>query len=300
MARLSVDDVTGVVVHTDLRRTGWFRCSDERLNRFHEPPCGASAATPATSRPTARTGSAPAGRATGSCSSRPPRSSTTSPGSRRSGCATSPPSSGPTGCVLDYVPDPRRREPPMGDPTWSDLLGVRRLGRRHASSCRGSCGAPTATRRAGGVLAGDGPLGRLRRRAAARTSATRAGPRARPSRRRTRSTSGTAASTGASGASPARRSEPFSGDATRATSPPPTSTHRAALAARTAACSATTTRRRGSRSSPNGALDAWRTEYIADDGSLRPDTQANHVRALAFGLVPDELRAQDRGSGSWS
>ena len=27
---------TGVVVHTDLRRTGWFRCSDERINRFHE------------------------------------------------------------------------------------------------------------------------------------------------------------------------------------------------------------------------------------------------------------------------
>ena len=30
------DDITGVVVHTDLRRTGWFRCSDERINRFHE------------------------------------------------------------------------------------------------------------------------------------------------------------------------------------------------------------------------------------------------------------------------
>ena len=27
------------------------------------------------------------------------------------------------------------------------------------------------------------------------------------------------------------------------------------------------------------------------DGNLTPDTQANHVRALAFGLVPDELRA---------
>ena len=28
---LSADDVRGVVVHTDLRRTGWFTCSDERL-----------------------------------------------------------------------------------------------------------------------------------------------------------------------------------------------------------------------------------------------------------------------------
>jgi alpha-L-rhamnosidase len=33
---LTVDDVRGVVVHTDLRRTGWFSCSDERIDRFHE------------------------------------------------------------------------------------------------------------------------------------------------------------------------------------------------------------------------------------------------------------------------
>ncbi len=32
---LTEDDVTGVVVHTDLRPTGWFACSDERLNRLH-------------------------------------------------------------------------------------------------------------------------------------------------------------------------------------------------------------------------------------------------------------------------
>jgi alpha-L-rhamnosidase len=34
--RLEVGDVTGVVVHSDLRRTGWFECSDERVNRLHE------------------------------------------------------------------------------------------------------------------------------------------------------------------------------------------------------------------------------------------------------------------------
>lgn len=39
-------------------------------------------------------------------------------------------------------------------------------------------------------------------------------------------------------------------------------------------------------------LDAWRTEFIGEDGSLSPDTQANHVRALAFGLVPDRLVKQ--------
>ncbi|MCF2531133.1 glycoside hydrolase family 78 protein [Yinghuangia soli] len=37
-------------------------------------------------------------------------------------------------------------------------------------------------------------------------------------------------------------------------------------------------------------LRAWRTEYITEDGTLTLGTQATHVRALAFGLVPDELR----------
>ncbi|MGW0665265.1 family 78 glycoside hydrolase catalytic domain [Streptodolium elevatio] len=39
------------------------------------------------------------------------------------------------------------------------------------------------------------------------------------------------------------------------------------------------------------ALHAWRSEYIAEDGSLTPATQATYVRAIAFGLVPDDLRA---------
>ena len=34
--RLTPDDLSGVVVHTDLRRTGWFRCSDDSLNRLHQ------------------------------------------------------------------------------------------------------------------------------------------------------------------------------------------------------------------------------------------------------------------------
>jgi alpha-L-rhamnosidase len=33
---LTTDDVRGVVVHTDMRRTGWFSCSDPRINRLHE------------------------------------------------------------------------------------------------------------------------------------------------------------------------------------------------------------------------------------------------------------------------
>jgi alpha-L-rhamnosidase len=33
---LSAGDVKAIVVHTDLRRTGWFACSDDRINRLHE------------------------------------------------------------------------------------------------------------------------------------------------------------------------------------------------------------------------------------------------------------------------
>jgi alpha-L-rhamnosidase len=36
VSRLEASDVEAVAVHTDMERTGWFRCSDERLNRFHE------------------------------------------------------------------------------------------------------------------------------------------------------------------------------------------------------------------------------------------------------------------------
>ncbi|MEZ0447529.1 family 78 glycoside hydrolase catalytic domain [Cellulomonas sp. ICMP 17802] len=39
-----------------------------------------------------------------------------------------------------------------------------------------------------------------------------------------------------------------------------------------------------------GARAAWQAEFVAADGTLRVRTQASHVRALAFGLVPDDLR----------
>ena len=32
---LTTDDVTALVVHTDMTRTGWFECSDERVNQLH-------------------------------------------------------------------------------------------------------------------------------------------------------------------------------------------------------------------------------------------------------------------------
>lgn len=33
---LTATDVRGIVVHTDMRRTGWFSCSDDRITRLHE------------------------------------------------------------------------------------------------------------------------------------------------------------------------------------------------------------------------------------------------------------------------
>ena len=37
---------------------------------------------------------------------------------------------------------------------------------------------------------------------------------------------------------------------------------------------------------------AWRAEFLDADGHVVPTTQANLVRALRFGLLPDELREQ--------
>ncbi len=36
--------------------------------------------------------------------------------------------------------------------------------------------------------------------------------------------------------------------------------------------------------------DAWRKEFLLDDGVATPDTQANYARAISFGLIPDHLR----------
>jgi alpha-L-rhamnosidase len=38
------------------------------------------------------------------------------------------------------------------------------------------------------------------------------------------------------------------------------------------------------------AVEAWRREYLGSDGRLEPDLQATYARALAFDLVPAELR----------
>ena len=51
-------------------------------------------------------------------------------------------------------------------------------------------------------------------------------------------------------------------------------------------------RRRATRELAAHVADAWRTEFLADDGTTTPDTQATYARALTFGLVPDHLRGR--------
>ena len=106
-------------------------------------PGRACSATRATSRPTARSASAPVSPATGRCSSTPRRCSTTSTRSRRSGSTTSPPTSGPTaGCR------PSSPIPPATDRPGSCSRTCRRVppgGGMPRCSCRGSSGATTAT-----------------------------------------------------------------------------------------------------------------------------------------------------------
>lgn len=42
----------------------------------------------------------------------------------------------------------------------------------------------------------------------------------------------------------------------------------------------------------SGALAAWRDEFLQSDGSISQPSQANYARALAFGLIPDQLVGQ--------
>ncbi|MFF4659104.1 family 78 glycoside hydrolase catalytic domain [Streptomyces sp. NPDC001381] len=67
--------------------------------------------------------------------------------------------------------------------------------------------------------------------------------------------------------------------------------HRSAdLLARTAALLGRPDDEARYRALADGARSAWRAEYLTNRGTTVPDTQATLVRALAFGLVPEESR----------
>ena len=201
-ADLSPDAVTGVVVHTDMRRAGWFACSDDRVNRFHAAAVwsfrGNACDIPTDCPP----GSEPAGPPTGSCSSLPPRSSTTWPVSRPSGCVTWSPVNGTTA----WCPTCRRcRDPRAGTARWAAGTAPP-AGEMPPSSCRGSCTARMGTP---GSLTSTGlpcPLGSATWNGQPLTGGIPTGPPGQRHHRRMSGTCGTPGSSSANGRSPARRS----------------------------------------------------------------------------------------------
>ncbi len=287
---LTPDDVRGVVVHTDMRRTGWFSCSDERVDRLHEAAVW-SLRDNACDVPTDCPHRERAGwTATGSCSSRPPRSSTTSPGSPPSGCATSPPTSGPTARSPTSAPAPagEGREGPVaflnGSAGWGDAVVIVpwELYRAYGDAAILEELWPTMVALAGPRRA-DGP----------RPSGTRRGSARRPEPAPhekylwdSRLPLGGVAGAGRrSGADFGAFVAADKGDVATAYF-----AHSAGLMARIARVA-----RPGRDAARYAELAdhvraAWQAEYVGADGSLTPDTQANHVRALAFDLVPAELR----------
>jgi alpha-L-rhamnosidase len=72
--------------------------------------------------------------------------------------------------------------------------------------------------------------------------------------------------------------------------------HRSAeLVARAAALLAEPAIEATYRGIADGARDAWRREFLAADGRLTIESQANYARGLAFGLIPPALRSAAAG-----
>ena len=289
---LTADDVTGVVVHTDLRRTGWFRCSDERINALHDI-------------------------AEWSFRDNACEIPTDCPQRERAGWTGDWQLFIPTaaflydvagfslkwlrdlaaeqledGCVTNYVPDPLRyRDIPggfwrsmQGSSGWGDAIVI----------------VPWEMWRAYGdaaVLAELWPNMVSWVDFAAATARTQRHPDRAAAR----------------GGEPApHRAVPAIQDGGYhwgewlepgvAEHEHRTKDHGSvgtAFLHRSAATVARVGRMLGHAADADrfeelaaNALDAFRKEFVGPDGSLTPDTQANHVRALAFGLVPEELRAQ--------
>lgn len=290
-SRLTPQDVTGVVVHTDLRRTGWFRCSDEGVNRFHDI-ADWSFRDNACDIPT-------------DC-----------PHRERSGWTGDwqvfLPSAAflydvagfstkwlrdlaaeqlPDGLLPNYAPDPRRRRAlETGDLSWFGLLGSAGWG----DAC---VIVPWELYRLYGdeaILTALWPT-MLRWLDYAATSARTKRHSGRAERRPVPAVHEAFLWDGGwhwgEWLEPHTDGEPWwSADQGHVAT---AYLHRSAtLAARIGRILGHADDAASLEHLAAGALAAWRAEYVADDGSLRPDTQANHVRALGFDLVPDGLRAR--------
>lgn len=288
--RLTPDDMTGVVVHTDLRRTGWFRCSDERLNRLHEI-ADWSFRDNACDIPT-------------DC-----------PHRERSGWTGDwqvfLPSAAflydvagfsvkwlrdlasqqmPDGLLPNYAPDPRQATAvATGDLTWFGMLGSAGWGDACAM-------VPWELYRYYGdddVLAEMWPT----MVSWLEYAATSARTKRHPSRATARPVPDAHEEFLWDGGwhwgewcEPIIPGEApwFAADQGHVATA--FLHHTAALTARIGRLLGHDTQAAAFDALAANARSAWQAEYVGDDGSLTPDTQANHVRALAFGLVPQGLR----------
>jgi len=289
--RLVRDDITGVVVHTDLRRNGWFQCSDDRLNRLHaiadwsfrDNACDIPTDCPTRERqgwtgdwqvffPTASFLYDVAG---------------FSVKWLRDLAAEQLPS----GCVLNIAPDPMVvRADAADDPIWRYIQGSSGWGDAIVI-------LPWELYRVYGDVA---PMAELWPNmvrwvdfAAEQARTQRFGPRAlaRPEPAPHEQYLWDGGFHWGEWLEPDESTREFwtidQGYVGTA------SLHRsAALLARMGCLLGHDDEAARFDALAAHALAAWRIEYVRDDGSLTPDTQARHVRALAFDLVPDELRDQ--------
>ena len=283
--RLTPDDITGIVVHTDLRRTGWFRCSDERINRLHEIADWSfrdnACAIPTDCPQRERSGW------TGDWQVFLPSAAFLYDvaGFSLDWLRDLAEEQRADGRVRNYAPDPLLPRHPggthdylQGSAGWGDAIVM----------------VPWAMSR---IYRDDGVLGELwaamvrwveyaAQAARSNRSPERAAVRADPAPHETYLWD--------TGFHWGEWLEPGGGEWEADQGHVSTAflAHSASLVAQIGRLLGHSQDAERFEDLAMHAADAWRTEYLDAEGRLTPDTQANHVRALAFGLVGDD--ASDR------
>lgn len=291
--RLTPDDVTGVVVHSDLRRTGWFRCSDERVNRLHDIVDwsfrGNACEIPTDCPQRERAGW------TGDYQNFVPSAAFLYDvaGFSLKWLRDVVADARPDGCITNFAPDPARRKAlaarsrtwwgMQGSAGWGDAITIVPWEMWRAY---GDEGVLAETWRAM-VAWVDYAAGRARAHRHPSRVARSADPPAHEA---------FLWDTGFHWGEWLEPGPPEPMDRLMARDKGDVATaylHRSAqLASQVGRLLGHDAEAERLDDLAAATIDAWRTEFIADDGSLQPDTQANHVRALTFGLVPGDLRPQ--------
>jgi alpha-L-rhamnosidase len=290
--RLTPDDVTGIVVHTDMRRTGWFRCSDERVNRFHDATVwsfrGNACEVPTDCPQRERAGW------TGDYQVFVPTAAFLYDvaGFSRKWLQDVLADARPDGCITNFSPDPARPQAlaaqaetwmvMQGSSGWGDAITIVpwELWRAYAdhdvlAECWPAMVAWVGfAERSARELRWPGRVERsldpLAHEAFLWDGGFHWGEWLEPGGED--APDQWTKDKGEIGTAFLHRSATLAGRVGRMLGHHEEADRLTELAA--------------------NALAAWRAEYIAADGSLTVDTQANHVRALAFGLIPDELRSR--------